>query len=258
MTATPSVAVNPLKAKLAAGQAIMGIWSLIPSPILAEVIGVTGMDFQILDMEHGVYDVQSLDNSIRACESVGCSPLVRVPGVQQFSIQTALDLGSHGVVVPQIADYQEAVQYTKYAPEGMRGFNPFTRGSGYDPQNSHNSKLRNDYGLSTIIIENVQAFQEIEQILSIPHLDVVYLGVYDMSVALGCPGEVNHPLIQDFVEKATQKALSAGKVVGVMVKSSEEIERALALGSRFLVYSVDTAIIRGAMKGIVDSLKRLQ
>ena len=72
---------NPLKEKLAKNQPILGIWSIIPSPILTEVMGVSGLDFQILDMEHGAFDLTALDNSIRACEAAGCSPLVRVPGV---------------------------------------------------------------------------------------------------------------------------------------------------------------------------------
>ena len=235
--------------KLAAGAPVLGIWSLIPSPILSEIIGSAGLDFQILDMEHGVYDLTSLDAGIRASEAAGCSPLVRVPGADGFAIQSVLDLGAHGVVVPQIADFEaarDAVEKCKFAPSGTRGFNPFTRGGGYDPSKGQ-SKFDNDWGLTSLIIENVRAWEELEQILGIDELDMVYLGVYDMSVALGCAGQIDDPRIIDFVERATKQARDAGKAVGVMVKTREEMKRALDLGANVLVYAVDTFVIHRAM-----------
>jgi 4-hydroxy-2-oxoheptanedioate aldolase len=250
--------INNIKSKISKGEPVLGIWSIIPSPILAEIMGLADMDFQILDMEHGVYDLQTLDSSIRACESAGCSPLVRVPGVNLFAIQSSLDLGAHGIVVPQISNYEmasAAVRCTKYYPGGNRGFNPFTRGGNYNPSDHDNSKLVNSFGLSSIIIENVEAYKELDKILTIQELDMVYLGVYDMSVSLGCIGDVTDKRVNEFVDTSIKKVLGAGKAVGLMVNSKEDMEKYIELGVTFLVYSVDTFVIHRVMAQAVDLFK---
>jgi 4-hydroxy-2-oxoheptanedioate aldolase len=252
------MAVNTLKAKLDQGQSVIGIWSIIPSPIIAEIVGIAGLDFQILDMEHGVYDLPTIENSVRASEAVGCSALVRVAGSNLFSIQSCLDIGVSGIIVPQISNYESAltsVKYMKYYPAGSRGFNPFTRGGNYGIASVENSKLNNDYGLASIIIENIEAYNQLDQILTIPDLDMVYLGVYDMSVALGCKGDMNNPSLNEFVRTSVYKIQQMGKVAGLMVKSKDEIEMYLEMGARFLVYGVDTFVIQSKMIDIVDEFK---
>lgn len=252
------MAVNTLKAKLDQGQSVIGIWSIIPSPIIAEIVGIAGLDFQILDMEHGVYDLPTIENSVRASEAVGCSALVRVAGSNLFSIQSCLDIGVSGVIVPQISNYESAltsVKYMKYHPAGSRGFNPFTRGGNYGLASVENSKLNNDYGLASIIIENIEAYNQLDQILTIPDLDMVYLGVYDMSVALGCKGDMNNPSLNEFVRTSVYKIQQMGKIAGLMVKSKDEIEMYLEMGARFLVYGVDTFVIQSKMIDIVNEFK---
>ena len=250
--------VNSLKDKLKKGHSVIGIWSIIPSLILSEIIGMAGIDFQIFDMEHGVYDLPAIENSVRASESVGCSTLVRVAGSDLFSIQSCLDIGVSGVIVPQISNYESAltsVKYMKYYPAGSRGFNPFTRGGNYGMDSKENSKLNNDYGLTSIIIENIEAYKQLDQILTIPDLDMVYLGVYDMSVAMGCKGDMNNPLLSEFVRTSVYKIHKMGKVAGVMVKSKNEIEMYLEMGAKFLVYGVDTFVIQSKMVDIVNEFK---
>jgi 4-hydroxy-2-oxoheptanedioate aldolase len=252
---------NPLKAKLARNQPIFGIWSIIPSPILAEVIGVSGFDFQILDMEHGPYDLGSLDASIRACESTGCSPLVRIPGIAQFVIQSAMDLGAHGIIVPQVADEAAAaaaVRCAKYAPDGTRGYNPFTRAASYkNPPNNQSGKLHNNFGFTSIIIESLSAYSALDKILQIRDLDMIYLGIYDMAVAMGCQGDVSNPRVEEFVTEAVPRIRRAGKAVGMMVMSTREIEKALKLGANVLVYAVDTFIIHRALQEASDAFQSL-
>jgi 4-hydroxy-2-oxoheptanedioate aldolase len=131
-----TTATNPLKDKLARHEPIMGIWSIIPSAPLIEVLACAGFDFLILDMEHGAFGFETLENCIRACESSASAAIVRPPGADLFSIQKALDLGAHGILIPQIANFKTAVNavgMTKFAPDGNRGFNPFTRAAKYCP-----------------------------------------------------------------------------------------------------------------------------
>ncbi len=242
---------NFLKEKLQAGTPALGVWSIIHSPVVTEVMATGGLDFQILDMEHGIYDLHALDAGIRACETVGCSPLVRVPGLDPSSIQSALDLGAHGVVIPQIADAKaarQAVQAAKFAPLGNRGFNPFVRAGGYGlPVAERGPKLGNDFGLTVLIIETLKAYEELDEILAIEGLDALYLGVYDMSVAFGCMGETKHPKILKFLESAIPRIRKAGKIAGLMLSSREDFSHYLGMGAQLFVSGVDTHLIRSAI-----------
>ncbi len=250
---------NPLKQKLARGEPILGTWSIIPSPIVAEIMGLAGLDFQILDMEHGVFDMGTLDATIRACETAGCSPLVRVPGIAPFTIQAVLDLGAHGIVVPQVPDEHAAlaaVRCMKYAPEGTRGYNPFTRAAQYaNPATNEAGKLDNRFGLASVIVESESAWNALDRILEVPGLDMVYLGVYDMSVALGCKGDVHAPRVAEFVVSSTRRIRDAGKAAGLMVKTRAEMDAALELGANALVFAVDTFVIRGAVAQAVETFR---
>jgi len=261
MFSNPStLTINPLKKKLASGQAVMGVWSIIPSPVVVELFALGGIDFTILDMEHGIFDVGAIDTCVRACEAAGAVPLVRIPGLNPSAAQWALDLGAHGIVVPQVIDADEAetvVKMAKYAPIGNRGYNPFTRAANYaNPPNNRSGKLNNDFSLTCVIIENESALADMDRICATPSLDVIYIGIYDLSVALGCEGDTRHPRVTSVVESAIAKIRAAGKAAGMMVRSQQDITKALGLGANFLVYSVDTYIIREAVTCAVSSFNQ--
>lgn len=254
------LSLNFAKEKLSAGIPVLGIWSIINSPLTVDIAAHAGLDFQILDMEHGIADFSALDNCIRACESVGCSPFVRVPELSRSIIQSCLDLGAHGIIVPQVKGYDEAldvIQATKFAPAGSRGFNPFTRAGGYNPLLPlSSSKLNNNFSFSSIIIETKGAIAELEQILTISGLDIFYLGIYDLSFALGFEGDVSHPDILDLVTTAIKKIQSAGKFVSLMVKNEIEMQKYIGMGVNLLVYSVDTNIYYSAIGNKVAQFRK--
>ncbi len=250
--------INYVKDKLLNGQPVIGIWSIINSPTLVEISACAGLDFQILDMEHGVSDLTLLQNCIRSCELSNCSPLVRVPHLNQSIIQNVLDIGAHGVVVPQIKNYDDACHvalYNKFPPEGTRGFNPFVRAGSY--HSSKNNKLNNDFGLVSIIIENQSSYEKIGKILTVPHLDLLYLGVYDMSFDMGFNGNVQHPKILKFVESAVVEIKKAGKFSGAMVSNDQDMKRYIDMGVDFLVYGVDADSYYQNMNNKAQAFKKI-
>lgn len=255
---TPQPIKNALKTKLARGETVLGIWSIIPSPVVVEILALSGLDFVILDMEHGIFDMATLDGCIRAAESGGAAPLVRIPGMNASAAQWALDLGAHGIVIPQVhhaGDARSVVGMAKYAPLGSRGYNPFTRAAGYaNPPDNRSGKLSNDFGLTCAIVESENALDDIIAICAEPGIDVVYVGVYDLAVALGCDGNTKHPKIIKALETAVGRIRSAGKVAGMMVSNAQEIATARDLGANFLVFSVDTFLLREAATNTVKLL----
>lgn len=252
--------VNAIKRKLARGQPVLGIWSIIPSPMVVEIMSLSGFDFLILDMEHGVFDLASLDACVRAVEVAGKAPLVRIPGMNSSAAQWALDLGAHGIVVPQVRDAQDAaavVGMAKYAPVGQRGYNPFTRAANYaNPENNRSGKLNNEFSLTCVIIESESALADMDAICATPSVDVVYMGVYDLAVALGASGDTRNPRIVEVVERSIARIRASGKAAGMMVRNSADMARALSIGANFLVYGVDSFLIREAAASAVATLSR--
>ena len=247
-----SPTAHPLRAKLASGRALAGIWSLIPSAPLVGTLAASGFDFVILDCEHGGYDFATLDAAITACEDGGASPLVRSPGADPYFVQRALDLGADGVVVPQVPDESaaaRAVAMMHYAPAGTRGYNPFTRGGRYGiaPQ----PKLAAGYPFSGVMVESPAAAQRLERIVEVASLDFVYLGIFDYSVALGAPGAVDDPRVLAFVERSARVVRDAGKAVGTTAMSRAQVDRLGSQGVNVLFYGTDTWLVgRGAKEGL--------
>lgn len=238
---------NFIREKLKTQEVVYGIWSIIPSAILAEVIAFSKLDFQIFDLEHGAYDFGTLELSIRNCENAGCSPLVRIAGLDPYATQKVLDFGAHGVIYPQIKNLQDAektVDLTNYHPVGSRGFNPFTRGQGYSlsPKNE-NLRNVNGFSLNGLIIENKNAAKDLEKILELSGVEIVYLGAYDMSVALGKPGDMENPELIKFMESSIIKIHKQNKIAGVMAQTKAQAERYVGLGARFVVIGVDSNLI---------------
>lgn len=239
---------NNLKENLKSGKPCYGVWSILSSPTVNEIIGIAGFDFQILDMEHGVHDISTLEASIRACELHNSTPLVRLPTIDQGLAQKVLDLGGRGLIIPQIKNFaqaEEAVKLLYYAPVGVRGYNPFTRGNMYKLSDKH----RPGDLICGIIIENKSAFDDLDQILKIENLDVVYLGAYDMSVALGKPGDMSNPDLLRFIDQGIQKIKQAGKIAGLMA-DPDALKEYAEQGVGFLVCGVDSYLIGDGLKKV--------
>ncbi len=250
--APPDKQSHPLRAKLARGHLVAGIWSVLPNAQAAGVMAAAGFDFAILDCEHGGFDFNTLEAAITACEQGGASPLVRAPGADAFFIQRALDLGADGVVVPQVPDADtasRAVKMAHFAPAGTRGFNPYTRGGNYGmpPQ----PKYVPGYPFTGVLVESPAAAAALEAIVAVPDLDLVYLGIFDYSVALGIPGQVEDARVQDFIARAAKIARASGKAVGTTAMNEAQTRRLVALGVNVLLYGTDTWLLgQGARAGL--------
>lgn len=234
-----------LKKKLKTTQTLFGTWNLIPSPMLAEIFAASGMDFLIHDLEHGSFDLPALADTIRATQGRGCSSLVRVPDSSVPRIQNCLDQGAEGILIAQTQDAEDAkkaIQSCLHAPQGVRGFNPFTRAANFS--GGLTPQLSNDYPCLGVIIETEKAIESFDRILALPELDLIYLGVYDLTGVFGDLGNTKNPKLMSFLETAIPKIRKAGKAAGAMVRTAQEQKFFLNLGVNFVAYSVDTTLIR--------------
>ena len=245
-----------LKEKIKKKKILQGIWSVIPNNVVTEIFSLSGLDFVILDMEHGNFSKEDIKNSIITCNLHKCFPLVRVPIFDLSNIQSALDSGCAGIVFPKISSKQDAlkaVSLCEFSPKGNRGFNPFTRFNNYNLFEKDFYK-NNKSLLKIVIIETKEGIDNLKEILSVDEIDVIYLGTYDLSKEYNFE-DINNKSFLKIIESSLAKINSSGKISGLMIKDKNYLRLAKKFKTKFLVISVDTEIIGNAAKNIIKIYK---
>ncbi|NQS88998.1 aldolase [Patescibacteria group bacterium] len=245
-----------LKQRLKNGDIVFGVWNSIPSSTLVDVIGSSGIDFIVIDAEHGPVGMETAEDLVRAAQVSGMSSLIRVSTNEAPLILRALDIGAHGVQVPHITTKEEAkqvVRFAKYYPQGVRGFSPFTRAASYGIQTKGYTKKANDETLVVVNIEGKEGTKNIEDIAGIAGIDVIFIGPYDLSQSLGKPGEVRDSEIIDTIKRTVAIADKHGIACGSFAPDESYLELLIECGVRYLTYMVDTAFIAKAYKKVFDS-----
>jgi 4-hydroxy-2-oxoheptanedioate aldolase len=169
----------------------------------------------------------------------------------------SLDQGAHGIVVPHIRDADAAqtiAQAIKYHPLGNRGFTPFSKAGGFSNLNTAEYvRTANQETIGIAIIECLSGLENVRGIASVPGIDVIYFGAYDLSQALGHPGEPRHPKVISAIQQGVAQVQSAGKYAGGFVpQSKDDIKWLLDMGMRFITYEVDSSMIFRHTKDMKD------
>lgn len=242
---------NQLKARLAAGQQVHGLINAIPAPLLVEMAGYAGYDFVILDLEHGSTNPQTLENLIRAAECANITPLVRVPRAAPDVILQVLDAGAQGIVVPHVQSRSEAelaVAASRYHPLGNRGVaGGRTTGFGTLPLADYMAMANREI-MVVAMIEDRAGVEAIDEIASVPGLDMVLEGAMDLSQSLGVPTQVQHPEVQAAIERVAQSCLHHGVAFCAMPRQAGQHGQWLARGINAFLLGDDRSIAFRALK----------
>ena len=235
---------------------VVGPFMKASDPALVEVAAFAGFDFVIIDLEHGPNSFQTIQGHIRAAQAKNIVSVVRVPEINENMISKALDIGANYVQVPQIEtadDARRVVKAAKFFPEGARGVCRYVRAADYASMPNENYFGNANKSTGVIIhIEGNIAFNNIDDILKVDGVDVIFIGPYDMSQSCGVPGEVNHPKVIAQMKEIVEKAKPLGKVVGTFVESPESAKQWIDLGVKYISYAVDVGIYYDACKSIVE------
>ncbi len=250
---------NGIKDKLMAGKKVLGSWCSIPSTGLVEIIAHSGLDFIVLDAEHGPLGMETAQDMARVAEGCGLVPLVRVPTNEDHVILRALDIGAHGVHIPHVAtsgDAQRAVKYSKYHPLGERGYSPFTRAGSYGLRAPTHAEEANKNTMVVVHIEGVEGIRNLKDIVKVKGLDVVFIGPYDLSQSLGKPGQTKDEEVVRLVRSSAKLIQDAGLVYGSFAGDKEYFDILCESGARYLTYMLDTTIVLNAYRDIIKDLRR--
>jgi len=241
---------NRMKAELKAGRTVFGTWSNLSSPLALNVIGQSGLDFVIIDMEHAPTSFETAEMQLYTTEATGCTPIIRLGEGSDPTILHALDIGTQSLLVSQVSTPEEALRISrasKYYPDGNRGLSPYTRNHGYSDANLP-EKLRraNEEMFVGVLVEGELGMNNLEKIAKTPGLDMIYLGIFDISMAVCEPGDVRHPKVIKMVRECVRIIESQGLSAGSVAPDREYLKLLYDAGFRFLSYRVDSAMLRDA------------
>jgi len=248
-----------LKERIKNGETVLGIFNSIASPSLINVLGVSGLDFVVIDAEHGPINMETAEDLVRAADVTGMAPIIRVPEISSHRILRALDIGAQGIQVPHVAtkrDAEKVVEYAKYHPIGDRGYSPFTRAGKYGLDAENHPERENERTLIVVIIEGVEGLENLKEIIEVPHIDVIFIGPYDLSQSLGIPGQVNDERVIEAVKTNVAFLKEKGIACGSYARDLDYLDILLECGVQYITYSVDSTEILNMYKELHETFKK--
>lgn len=236
---------------------MLGIFSKTIDSNFIEAAGYAGLDFIILDQEHGPASLDIIHNHVRAAKIAGIKSVIRVPANQPHFIGGALDSGADGVQVPNVSSYAEAlmaVRSAKFHPNGMRGVCRFVRAAEYGTMKKDTYFADSNKKLLILQIEGQDGVNALNEILSIEDFDVLFVGPYDLSQSVGLPGDIKHPKVRDLIIKIAEEASKSNKILGTFADDIDSAKVMKSLGFSLIAYSVDLNIFVESCKNLVKTL----
>lgn len=242
---------NKTKAKLKLGQPVFGVIGGNDDPSVAELIGLAGFDFYMVDAEHGPLGPAQAATMVRACESVGITPLARVGQKDAKLILQYLDAGVAGIMTPGLKtaeEIRELVAAVKYPPRGKRGLgmgraNDFMIGA-MPP--AEYVKFANEQTLVLPQFEEAELLAQLPEMVNVEGVDGIVFGPRDLSLTMGFPDGPNHPEVQEVINRAIAIIRAAGLIVGITAGTAEAAQAEIARGAQLILNTVPTLIQRSA------------
>jgi 2-dehydro-3-deoxyglucarate aldolase len=250
---------NIVKQKLSSGKVSLGSWITLSHDAIAEIMAASGFDWLSIDMEHSVIGIQDVEPLVRSIEASGCAPLVRLSSNDPVLVKRVMDAGSYGVIVPMVntrEEAEQAVRAVKYPPEGNRSVG-LSRAQGWGEKFQEYKDTVNKESLVIVQIEHQQAVANIAEILSVPGIDGVMIGPYDISGSLGVTGELDHPLVKQARQQVLAAARAAKKAAGIHVVPpvTADVKDRVKEGFTFIAYSTDAIMLNAKCREATTELK---
>jgi 4-hydroxy-2-oxoheptanedioate aldolase len=237
---------NRTKRLLGQGQPAIGTFCLAASALIAEMLGHSGLDFVMVDLQHGESTPDRLQNMLQALSATPATPLVRVSANAPVDIQRALDMGAAGVVVPTVNTREEAeaaVRAVRYAPIGVRSWGPL-RGALYLGA-EYFAKAHEEL-LTILMIESAEGCRNAREILGVPGVDACFIGPNDLSITLGFPPGLAElpPPVEEAVAAILAAARATGKTAGIQVFDARAAAARVEQGFRFVSVMSEIEMVR--------------
>ncbi|MFZ7134281.1 MAG: HpcH/HpaI aldolase family protein [Eubacteriales bacterium] len=238
------------------GNYALGGFLSIGAPAIVEVVALGGLDFIVIDTEHGEPGFESVVNMSRAAQAHGVTPIVRVLEYNQKLIGRYLDNGIEGIQMPMVETADMAAKFIaacKYKPDGVRGLSG-GRGSMWGHIQNYTTTVNRE--LMTIsMCESKKGVDNIEEIVKVPHLDVIFVGIGDLSLSMGCVGKTDNPEVLQAIDHVLHVCLEADIIPGIVASGAIEALQRIEQGFKYVTVLNDMRILCSATKAITTKVR---
>lgn len=247
---------NPLREKLQRDAPAIGVWITLADPAVTELVCQLGVDWIVVDMEHGALGPQEVLGHARAASGSGTAVLTRVPQLSGENIKRALDLGIDGVIVPYVksaVEVAEAFRFGRFPPEGERGIGG-ERASLWGLDMGTYLDIANRETMIIPLIETRAAVEDIDAILATPGLEAIFLGPADLSASMGHTGQWEGTGVAEAILQVRSKAAAKSIATGIIGRDPEDQARRIEQGFGMIGIGADTGFVAASVK---DAMVRL-
>lgn len=247
-----------LKNRIRQNELLLGCWLNLGSSVSAEIVGMAGFDWVLIDYEHGIGTEKDILHQLQALEHTPAASIVRVESYERQRFHRILDLGAEGIMCPRIkipSEAEKAARALKYQPEGDRGVAKLVRAAHYGTNfKEYVEKTQNDI-VGIIQIEMEETLHNLDTIARIDGVDVLFVGPLDLSTALGILGQWDHPAFIDAIQAVADAAIKAEKAAGIFLPGIEEFEKYYEMGYRFIASGSDIGFVHSGANSMIQALK---
>lgn len=248
--------------KMQRKEAVVGTFFELGGMAAVECLGIAGLDFLIIDTEHGPFDVESAMDYIRAAELKGITPFVRVREISRPAILKMLDVGARALIIPNVETVEQVrqiVDYGKYAPLGRRGFF-MARSASYGFADHAQEvpgyfKYCNEHTMLIPQCETQGCLDHIEEIVNIDGVDGIFIGPYDLSIGMGLAAQFDHPDFIAAIHKIYQTCQKAGKPCLLYVNTAAEAKQYLEKGFAGAAINMDATFYIQAFRSLLQEVR---
>ena len=251
---------NPVKTRLSRGETVFGTMMFeFLSPGLPQILANAGADFVFYDLEHSGFSIADMKTQFALCRGLGVVPLARPPGKDYQFAARLLDSGAFGLLYQMVESAEEArelVAWTRYPPRGQRGA---IFGGAHDDyaggdmgEKAEQAEART---LVTVLIETAAGLENVEDIMAVDGVDVAHLGHADLSLALGIPGQFDHPDLQRGIDAIAEAAARHGKAAASLAPTLDWGYDLMDRGYRMMSYSYDIGLFASGLTDGIANLK---
>ena len=251
---------NRTREKLAQGDTVFGCGlQVYRSAEIPRTFAAAGFDYVFIDMEHGAYDLETVQDMIAAANGAGITPIVRVGELLYSLVARLLDAGAQGVILPRVEDPKllaEACSWMRFPPVGKRGYGVNATMANYEPRSfAEIIEHQNRNTVCVVQFETRLAMDRADELLSVPGVDIAMVGPADLSISLGIPGDFDNPLLVSTVDELIGKCNRHGVVPGIQVRTTKMAKFWAERGMRFIGAGGEHSLLLEKSKEVVALLR---
>jgi 2-dehydro-3-deoxyglucarate aldolase len=245
---------NAFRQDLLARKPLVGCWMSLANPATAEVLGLAGFDWLLVDGEHAPNDVSTLVPQLMALKDSPSAPVVRPPWNEPVILKRLLDAGFHNFLIPFVESAEQAraaVAATRYPPRGIRGVSVLQRNNRFGTVPDY-FRVIDDHIAVMVQIESRGGLEAIDAIAAVDGVDGIFVGPQDLAAALGHLADPSHPEVQEAIRHVFARAVAAGKPAGTLAPVEADARRYMEWGATFVAVGSDLALLRSATQALRD------